>query len=168
LVSNHIFYGSIFSEGYSARDAANEWSAQWLHSIPAFFLSPARGFLFLSPPLLLGFYGMYKKFRENNVLFIFLALGYICSMLLIGKWYAWHGANAFGSRMLVDYLPFLGLFAFIEFNKLKKAALVVIIFLMIYSVFIHTNAVIFKKSRCGLDHNWSFYCLQLPTRQMQY
>ena len=168
LFSNFYFYGSVISEGYSSRDAANEWTGDWLQSIPAFLFSPARGFLFISPPLLLGFIGMYKKIKEKDKLYTFIAIGYIASVLLIGKWYAWHGANAFGHRMLVDYLPFIGLFSFLIIKDLKKRLLGVVIVLIVFSIYVHFNAVVNRKSRCDEVHNWSFYCLKWPDRPAQY
>jgi len=168
LFNNYYLFGSVFSEGYTARGAANEWTGSWLQSIPAFLVSPARGFLFISPPLLLGFAGMYKKMKEKDTLYTFLTIGYIGSVLLIGKWYAWHGANAFGHRMLVDYLPFIGLFSFLAVKDLKNNLLGIIVILMILSVYVHLNAVINRKSRCDEAHNWTFYCLKWPDRPPQY
>jgi len=168
LFSNQYFYGSIISEGYSARDAANEWTGDWLESMSAFLFSPARGILFISPPLLLGFAGMYKKIKKKDKLYVFLAIGYIASILLIGKWYAWHGANAFGHRMLVDYLPFIGIFSFLILKDLNKRLLGIVIILIVFSIYVHFNAVINRKSRCDLEENWTFYCLKWPDRPAQY
>lgn len=166
FLNNYFTYGGFLVEGYSARGAANEWTGNLFESITGFFVSPARGFLFISPPLLLGFIELFKSFKQKNPLPKCLSVIFLFSMILIGRWYAWHGANAFGARMLVDFLPIIGLFAFIAYTKLNKKWIVIL--LMVYSVFIHTNAVLNRKSRCNIDNNWDFYCLKLPTQKPQY
>lgn len=168
LTYNYLTFGNIFVEGYSARGAANVWEGNLLVSIPGYFISPARGYLFISPILLLGFYGIYRKFKQKDKLFMFLGGGYLLSMLMMAKWYTWHGANAFGSRMLVDYLPFIALFSFLIFIKIKKPYIYIVYVLMLWSIFVHTNAVVYRKSRCSLEHNWSTYCLQPPNKPLQY
>jgi hypothetical protein len=165
---NWYFFGSIATEGYAARDAANEWRGKLYESLPGFFLSPARGFLFISPPLLLGFLAMFKKVKEKDVLHIFLAACFILSMLMIGKWYHWHGSNAFGHRMLVDFLPFLAYFSFLYIKDLKKPGLIMLSVLVAWSLYVQTNAVLNRKARCSQEDNWNFHCLQLPKEKPEY
>jgi hypothetical protein len=160
LSYNYIFYGSPFTEGYASRDAANVWTGNLLESIPGFFVSPARGFLFISPLLLLGFISMYKSFRNRDTLLIALAVGYILSMLMMARWYCWHGANGFGARMLVDYLSFIAYFAYLVFERLPKKYIYLLSVLIVYSIYIHTNGVFLRNARCSEENNWTFKCLK--------
>lgn len=168
LLYNHFTFGSFITEGYSARGAANVWKGNLLESIPGFFISPARGFLFVAPILLLGFYGMYEYYKKKNILFITISVAYLLSMTMMAKWYSWHGAGGFGHRMLVDYQPFLALFAFEVFKKVQKPYLYLLGGLIAWSIYAHTNAVWFRKSRCDLNHNWTFYCFAPPDGSQEY
>jgi hypothetical protein len=106
--------------------------------------------------------------RKYNKLLRYLSLGFLISFLMMAKWWAWAGANAFGYRMLTGYLPVVGLLAFIVIDKMKLKYRMIILILIVYSVFIHANAVINRKSRCSEDHTWSFYCLSPPAKKSKY
>ncbi|MFZ5425091.1 MAG: hypothetical protein ACOZAO_04800 [Patescibacteria group bacterium] len=170
---NYYVFGSVFSEGYGARNDFN-WSTPLSESLTGFAISPARSFLFISPPLVLAFISIFKIFinknffKEWNLLVRYISLVFISSLVLFAKWYTWDGANAFGHRMLLDYLPILGLLAFIAFEKLKSQGKILILLLILYSVLINANAVFNRKSRCDREHNWSFYCLSPPDRPSNY
>lgn len=171
LTYNYFVYGSPFIEGYGSRGEGitdfSNWSTPLTESLPGYFISPARGFIFISPPMVFAFITIYlvfknrKNIKEFNLLYRYLSVGLILSMIMMGKWFTWHGANAFGHRMLVDYLPILGLLSF-EFTKnLKGKKIYLIYILILYSFYVHFNATYFRKSKCGLEHNWSFYRLKL-------
>jgi hypothetical protein len=165
LLYNHFIFGSAFTEGYGARNDF-DWSTPLSLSLSAYAISPARSFLFISPPLVFGFYAMYKVFLNkkfeptNNTLFRFIAIAFIGSMLLLAKWYTWHGSPAFGNRMMVDFIPLLAILAFVVIKDFKRCGLIFVGVLMIYSVFIHTDAVLNKKSRCQQQHLWNSECIK--------
>lgn len=173
LIFNSLVFDSPFIEGYGARNDFN-WSTPLSTSLPAYAVSPARSYLFTSPILVLGFVTIIKIFKDKNYkkkhnqLYRYLAVGFLLSVLMFAKWYTWHGAPAFGTRMLSDYLPIIGLFSYEFIKDLPKKYLPIIALLIIYSILIHFNAVYFRKSRCSPDHDWSFYCLKPPTREAQY
>lgn len=177
LAYNYFTFGSFLTDGYSARGDHN-WSTSWLVSIPALLFSFDRSFLFLSPPLVLSFFAMFKyikkaierkiKKTDLDVLFTYSSICFIVFFLMITKWWGWAGASAFGYRMLTETLPIVTALSFLiskEFSKLGKTILII---LMVYSVCIHFNAVIFRKSRCSEDHLWTTYCLMPPTKELQY
>ena len=170
---NFVTFGSVLVEGYGARSDFG-WNTPLLESLSGYAFSPARSFLFISPPLVLGFIGIYKVYKDKkfegkyNQILRYLGFGFLISFLMMAKWWAWEGANGFGYRMLSDYLPILGLFSFLIIKRLKPKQLTVIMLLIIYSVFIHGNAVINRKSRCSEEHNWTFYCLSPPARKSKY
>lgn len=166
---NKITFGSFFVDGYGARSDYN-WSTPLRESLIGYAFSPSRSFLFVSPPLLLAYYTMFKLYKtksfggEFNTILRFLSVSFVLSLLLFAKWYTWDGANAFGYRMLTDILPVVSLLAFLPtmtFNKTMRAVLLV---LMLYSLYVHANAVFYKKSRCSKDNNWNFNCLTSPKR----
>ena len=166
---NYIVFGSFFTEGYGARNDYN-WSTPLSESLPGFLVSPARSFLFISPPLLLAFYSMYKLVKTKefagaaNVLLKHLSCAFVFTLFLYAKWYTWDGANAFGYRMLSDYVPIIGLLSFLTVANFKKLGKIVLFVLILYSFYVHANAVFYKKSRCSKENNWNFVCLSPPTK----
>lgn len=169
LIYNFNVFGGVFSEGYGARNDFH-WTTSYLTSLPAYFVSPGRGLLFLSPLLLFSFaeiYALWKDKQEqkdNNFVFRLLSLGIFAFILVFGKWYTWSGANAFGNRMFTDIVPFLGYFSFLWLSQKysnKKWQKILLALLVLYSVYVHTNAVWNLKSRCSKEHDWDFTCLKL-------
>lgn len=163
-IYNSYFFGRVTSEGYSARGDIN-WGTSLLESIPGFFISPARGFLFISPLLLLSFITFFKT---KNTLYRYLGLIAIVHILLFGKWWAWSGANAFGQRMLIELIPIFSLLSYEIVTKIKGQWLYIVYVLILYSVYVHTNAVVFRKSRCANEQNWELYCLSPPKELPKY
>jgi len=167
LIYNHFAFGSALSEGYSARNDV-KWSTPLLTGVTGFLISPSRSFLFVSPPLVLSYLALYKIFRtknfieNHNLLFKFLSAGFLFSLLVFSKWYDWSGANGFGYRMLVDYLPFLIFITFLLLKNIGKRGLTALIIFMLYSVFIQYNAVFNLRSRCSERQNWNINCLITP------
>lgn len=169
---NYVLYGSFFVEGYAAKNDHN-WTTSLTTSVPGLLFSPARSFLFISPPLILSYYGIMhtvnkKRKKDIDILMSFLGIVFILSFLLISKWWAWQGANAFGYRMLTEYLPIVGAFTYLVSIKFSKPFKVLLIVFMFYSFYIHTNAVVFRKSRCEEEHLWTTYCLKPPKRWPKY
>ncbi len=173
LLYNTVTFGGPISEGYGARNDFS-WVTPLWESIPAYFISPGRGYLFISPFLLVGFYTLIKVFVSKNYLskkntyYRYLGLGVILTLLLFGKWYTWHGSPAFGNRMLADILPIVGLFSYEVIAVIRKQFFYLVILLGLYSTYVHFNATYFRKGRCSADHNWSFYCLKLPAGPTEY
>lgn len=170
---NQVTFGSPFEEGYGARDDYR-WITPYSESIPGYLFSPGRSFLFISPPLALVYYAVVRLFTDRkyggefNTIYRYMALSFVSSLLLFSKWYTWHGANAFGYRMLVDSLPIVGLLSYVVIDKMRYKYKIVILVLMVYSILLHGNAVLNRKSRCSENHNWSFYCLSPPARKSKY
>ncbi|HSX39138.1 MAG TPA: hypothetical protein VLI92_00935 [Candidatus Saccharimonadales bacterium] len=166
FIYNFYVFGSPFIEGYEARSNIS-WSTPLLTGLLGFLFSPARSFLFISPPLILSFVGIYLLFKNKsfggkyNELLRFLSVGFIGLILLLSKWFAWHGANGFGYRMLTDLLPIAIILTFLIYQKLGKIAKIVVIIFILYSIVIQFDAVMFKKSRCTVKNNYNFNCLTL-------
>ena len=158
MYTNFLFYGSVLSNGYVARDDFH-WTTSYLESLPGYFVSPARGFLFLTPLLLIGFSLIFKFNKLSLLSKMFMAICLI-QILVMGKWWAWEGANAFGARMLTEIIPFLFVLTVEVVKNVKhKILLALMIVLVVYSILIHSIGVFNKKSRCAELDNWNFNCL---------
>lgn len=173
LLYNYFTFGSVLVEGYGARNNF-DWSTPLTESLLGYAFSPSRSFLFVSPPLVLAYFAIYKLFKNKdylekyNSIFRYLSVGFILSLLMMAKWYTWDGSNNFGYRMLSDMLPIVGLLSFLVVERLKPPAKKIIIVLIFYSILMNANAVINRKSRCSQDHVWSFYCLSPPKELSKY
>ncbi|MFC1622241.1 hypothetical protein ACFL13_02605 [Patescibacteria group bacterium] len=165
---NYLSFGSPFVEGYQSRHDVN-WNSPLREGITGWLFSPARSFLFISPPLVFGLVKIVRTlFSKEIPLKKYLAFGFIIFTLIMAKWWAWDGSDSFGYRMLTDVLPIIALFSYLATKDLSKNWKIIIVTLMVYSFFVHFNASIYRKSRCEHEHNWTFYCLKLPTRRAQY
>jgi len=157
LYTNYVFYGNILSNGYAERGDI-QWSTSYTESIPGLILSPARGLLFLTPLLIVSLVRIKRFSSLEKLCWIITTI----QILLIGKWWAWEGANAFGNRMLMETLPFLLIPLINTVKDIKNKYLIyILILLTTYSIYVHTNAVLNKKSRCSKENNWNFECLSI-------
>jgi hypothetical protein len=172
LLYNYFVFGSAFIGEYQARDDTS-FSTPLLEGLTGYLVSPSRSFLFVTPPLILSYYGMYKTFRKKNKgdldkFLVFLGIYLIGTLLLLSKWWCWYGADRFGYGFLTEHIPAFAIFAFLVTQKFKKVGRIIILILFVYSFYTQFNAVVFRKSRCNNDHIWSFYCLQPPNRWPVY
>lgn len=171
LIYNFYLFGNPFVEGYAARDDFN-WTTPLITSLSGFLFSPARSFLFISPPLLLSFIFIVKLFSKGlklnyGIFYKVLTLPLTLHIIIYAKWYTWDGANGFGYRMLTDILPILGLFSYLYFEELKPKLKILVCILCVYSMLIHINAVYGLKSKCSRDNNWTFKCLTPDVTYLQ-
>lgn len=171
---NKIQYGNYLIEGYQLGDKLIFNSPLYI-SIPGLLFSPGKGYLFSMPMLLMGIYGaviyLFTQSRDKlSSLFFYISLTVLCAFLFMAMWRGWEGADRFGPGLLTEYLPFITSLSFLSVQKLFQLGRayvykVLIIFLILYSILMQFNVVIFRKSRCAAEHTWSFYCL-LPPKEM--
>lgn len=142
-----------------------KFSTPLLEGVVGNLFSPARSFLFISPPLVASFYGMYLSLVKKNknsadiILFV-LSITYIFIFLIYSKWWCWYGADRFGYGFFTEWLPITGMFTYLVIKPKQKVLNILFIMLVTWSVLMQFNAVWYRKSRCsGTSHNWSFYCL---------
>jgi len=100
---------------------------------------PEKGIFFYYPILLLSFVGlyyMYKKFRVESILILFIFFSFL---LMNSSWWAWWGGASFGPRHLTSTIPFLILPLIYIFSKLEKSKSLkyLTIMLITYSIFIN-------------------------------
>lgn len=161
---NFLTFGSPFVNEYMAKSDTAFSSSIWV-GLVGYLFSPARSFLFISPPLVLAYFGLYKLIIKRHakgvdLLMKLLGVGFILTMIMYSMWWCWYGADRFGYGFFTEWLHFLVLLSYTQVVRLKKIGKVLIVVLMIYSFYAQFNAVWYRKSRCNKDHNWDFYCLK--------
>lgn len=169
---NWLIFGSPFTNEYVARNDTS-FSTPILTGLIGYLFSPSRSFLFVTPPLILSYYAIYKNFFkkgkiEVEVLLKYLGLAFISTLLMLSTWWCWYGADRFGYGFLTEWLPIIGLFTFLTTIEFKKPWKIILIILMVYSLYTQVNAVWFRKSRCNSDHVWDFYCLKPVLEKQDY
>jgi hypothetical protein len=102
-------------------------------------LYPYKGLFFYYPVLILSFLGlyyMYKKFKIESILIIFVFLAFL---IMNSSWWAWWGGTSFGPRHLTPIIPFIVLplvYVFMNFDKNRIFKFIVFL-LIFYSVFVN-------------------------------
>jgi hypothetical protein len=164
LFYNYSIFGSPFINEYVAREDTS-FSTPLLTGLVGNLFSPSRSFLFITPPLVLSFYGIFrllfkKSKSEIEVLLSYLSVSFILTLLMLSMWWCWWGADRFGYGFFTEWLPIIGLMSFLVSLNFNKSAKIVLVILMVYSLYTQVNAVWFRKSRCAETHNWTFYCIK--------
>lgn len=160
----YFVYGSPITNEYIARGDTDFSTPLWDGLLGNMF-SPSRSFLFITPPLALSFYGIYRLLIQKNknytdLLLSFLSISFIGTMLWLSTWWCWYGADRFGYGLYTEWIPIAGLIVYIMSLDFKKYQRIIFMILMIYSFYTQFNAVWFKKSRCSKEHNWTFECIK--------
>jgi hypothetical protein len=112
-------FGSVFGSGY-AHVSDPEFAAGMSHGLMgvgvprpgvlvAMLVGRARGLLYVSPVLVLGFVGLGRKLadRRDRALFVVAAAIVLYFLLMNAGYYMWYGGQAIGPRHFIPALPFL-------------------------------------------------------------
>jgi hypothetical protein len=110
--------------------------------MPKYFIAlrllfyPERGLLFYYPIFFLSFIGlyyMYKKFKLETVLIIFIFFSFL---IMNSSLLAWWGGTSFSTRHLLPVIPFFSLPLIFVFEKSKRNKILrkVIFILVLYSI----------------------------------
>jgi hypothetical protein len=165
LSYNYFMLGNPLTSEYVIKGDTS-FGTPILQGLAGNLFSPARSFLFVSPPLVLGLYGtavylLKKKKNDFETLISFLSISFLGTLLLYSTWWCWYGADSFGYRFLTEWVPIVGILAYIVSSSFSKKIKILVVILMCYSILIQLNAVLYRRSRCE-DNNqiWSFYCLK--------
>ena len=116
---NYHYFGHPFAFGQSVvasgialskTGSAGLWQSSWSESLPGLLISPARGLVWFSPVLALGFVSTAAVWRDPRYRpFIPIQLGAVAMILVAGKWFDWWGGLTWGYRSIIDTSPFLAL-----------------------------------------------------------
>lgn len=85
-----------------------------------FLISYRKGWLLYSPLFLLTPFGLYMLYNRNRKLF-WASLSFISLYIYVMcSWETWYYATSFGSRVMVDIYPIIGLVIAILFNSIRN------------------------------------------------
>jgi hypothetical protein len=145
LIYNFVIFGTPFTTSHlytSDLEISNGRNIE--NSIPKPILLlrllffPERGLFIYYPVLILsipGFYYMYKKFKHETILFIFI---FLAILIINSLWYTlWWAGSSFGPRHLTMVIPFLILPIIFTLNKNIKIIGIIFFILLIYSAFVN-------------------------------
>ncbi len=131
------YWGSILSlgQGQSGKFTSTPWTG-----IPGLLFSPARGLLVFTPVFIFSMLYMVKDVfvKGGNVLYRFLCVGFILTLVIYTIWERWFAGHCFGYRYLSEYIPILILFlaeAWKKYIKPKQWTRVLFLFLIVFSVY---------------------------------
>jgi len=122
MIYNAIYNGSPFVFGY--QEGFTQTMA-WLRvdGIIGLFLSPSRGLFIYSPFLVFAIYGAWLARRESARLFYFCAaIIFVLSAYILSMFQNWDGGWGYGSRLLVDVLPYIAFLLIPVLPRLHGAA----------------------------------------------
>ena len=109
LWHDHIKTGHLLQSGYTMRGGL--FSGDVLAAVHGFLLSPGKGVLWYSPPLLLGLLGLrvaWRRFRAETL----LQVGIVVSTILFNaRFRIWHADYCWGPRHLAPLSPIILLWA---------------------------------------------------------
>jgi hypothetical protein len=117
IAYNLWHFGSL-DGGYSHINATHQlrhavegtWSTPLVEGLAGLLLSPSRGLFVYSPVLLVALLGLARAVREPlGAPAPWLALGWVASLVMMGKYSVWWGGHSFGPRLLADFLPLAAL-----------------------------------------------------------
>lgn len=151
LIYNYIVFGNPFtlSRFYMDPKIWTEIGGIEGLKLPNLFIAirlmfdTYKGIFFYYPILLFSFLGlkyMYKKFKVESLLIIFIFLTFL---ILNSSWWAWWGGTSFGPRHLLPSVPFLVLpllFLFEKFEHSKTLKIIAFI-LIFYSIFVNFSGL---------------------------
>ena len=139
---NYRYFGSPFGIGYGGETSC--WTTPFREGFLGVLISPSRGLLIYSPVLIFSFVGMmlawrkpYSQKSSASLLLRYLSFGPILTILLHSKWFMWWGGHCFGPRLLADITPFLALFLYPVYERMRKSLRAVFVILVILSVGFH-------------------------------
>jgi 4-amino-4-deoxy-L-arabinose transferase-like glycosyltransferase len=98
-------FGSVTETGYGGE--ADAYTTPILTGLYGLLASPGRGLIWYAPPLLIAFAGAFWFRRRNPALTLVIAGMLVATLLLYGRYYAWHGGGVWGPRFLVPLIPVL-------------------------------------------------------------
>jgi len=107
--------GSTYTEGIDQFGFSTPiWEGLW-----GLLVSPGKGLVFFAPLALLGAYGWLRS-PSRRVSWVVLGLS-LSFLLVSSAWWAWHGGECWGPRLLVPVLPVLCMgVGFLPFRQITR------------------------------------------------
>lgn len=143
VLYDHVYFGSIMANGYTASGvvSGSSFSTPVFEGLSGLLFSPSRGLFIYSPILIFSILGIVKSWAERVVIFRYLTIGLVLDLLLYCKWMGWDGGTGFGPRILADLSPIFCLFLYPIFKIMEGRYLLRIVFLTLGLVSIGFHAL---------------------------
>lgn len=144
LVYNQIRFGDWLTTGYNFEPGQEGFTTPLWWGLAGLLLSPARGIIWYSLPVILGLIGLptfYK--RERPLSWLMLAVIGV-QLVVFSLWWEWWGGYGWGPRFLLPVVPYLLVFAlpFVETAVHgSRLAQVVIILVALVGVLVQVAGV---------------------------
>jgi hypothetical protein len=142
-VAYNLWYFGSLGGGYSHINATHQlrhavegtWSTPLAQGLAGLLLSPSRGLFVYSPVLLFVLPGLARAVREPlGAPGPWLALGWVASLVMMGKYSVWWGGHSFGPRLLADFLPLAALLMVPALRDMERSRAARAIFLGLFGV----------------------------------
>jgi hypothetical protein len=111
LLYNAVRFGSGLETGYHFAPGQEGFSTPLWWGILGLTISPARGFLWYNPPVLLALLAWPRFHRAQRPFSLLALLVVMAHLLIFGAWWQWWGGYAWGPRFLLPIVPYLILVA---------------------------------------------------------
>ena len=102
---NWVRFGDVLETGYG--DEASEFTEPFLTGLSGLLISPGKGLLWYSPPLLLAIAGYWRFARRRPDLTLVIAGMFAATLALYSRYYIWDGGGVWGTRFLLPLIPLL-------------------------------------------------------------
>jgi hypothetical protein len=163
LAYNLWYFGSITKMAYDQGFfSGNGWATPFFEGLPGVLVSPSRGIFIYSPVFVFALWGIYLSWRSSTgVLFRYLSISVILSVVFYSKWKVWWGGWAFGPRLLADITPLLVLLMLPAYARVRDRPILRNLFFLAAgaSVFIHSlgaySAAVWNPEMEGRLWSWS-------------
>ncbi len=98
-------FGDVTKTGYGGETRA--FTTPLLTGLGGLLISPGRGLLLYSLPVVLGIAGLWYLIRRQPGPSLVILSSSIAMLLFYAKFYQWHGGGVWGPRFLVPIIPLL-------------------------------------------------------------
>jgi hypothetical protein len=130
LIYNQVRFGDWLTTGYNFAPGQEGFTTPLWWGLAGLLLSPARGLIWYSSPVILGVLGLPKFFKREKSWAWLMTAVILVQVVAFSLWWEWWGGYGWGPRFLLPTVPYLMLFAlpFVEKacqgNRVAQAAVI--------------------------------------------